>query len=328
MKRRFLEEIIAALLCISLFLGLSLYAGRALMPEPEGYTAHWEQYAEEPENSIDVLVFGSSLAYCDVIPATIYAASDLTSYVMADPEQTLSVTYYYLKECLKTQSPQLILLEGTSLLFDEFESYATANVAYMPYSLNRIQAAYFAAPAEDRRELLFPMYAYHSRWDDVPLSTFLPEKHTTDPLAGYVYLSDATAQEERTARIMDVSQEIFQENVEYLRKIQSLCSRENIQLVLFFSPVFQYIPEERMAHILAAADALPILDYNRCFDDLPLDPDTDFYDYLHLNVSGAQKFSVILAGDLLTFCQPRPTATDADLWSCRVSYLQTLQGQE
>lgn len=328
MKRRFLKEIIAALLCISLFLVISLYAGRALMPEPEGYTAHWEQYAEEPEDSIDVLVFGSSLAYCDVIPATIYAASGLTSYVMAGPEQTLSVTYYYLKECLKTQSPQLILLEGTSLLFDEFEGYATANVAYMPYSLNRIQAAYCAAPAEDRRELLFPMYAYHSRWDDVPLSTFLPEKHTTDPLAGYVYLSDATAQGERTERSMDVSREIFQENVEYLYKIQALCRREDIRLVLFFSPVFQYIPEELMAQILTSASGLPILDYNRRFDDLTLDADTDFYDYLHLNVSGAQKFSAILADDLLAFCQPQSAAADADLWSSRIAYLQARQSQE
>ena len=74
---------------------LLLGASSVLIPKRYDYGATWSMYQQEEEDTVDVMFFGSSLAYCDVIPSVIYEESGVTSYVMAGPEQTMPVTYRY-----------------------------------------------------------------------------------------------------------------------------------------------------------------------------------------------------------------------------------------
>ena len=80
--------------------------GWLLMPVRTDYGSTWESYLQEEKNTIDVMVFGSSIAYCDVIPASIYEKTGATCYIIASAEQTIPISYYYLKQALKTQSPK------------------------------------------------------------------------------------------------------------------------------------------------------------------------------------------------------------------------------
>ncbi len=93
-KAPFGLRLTAFLLALVLFLGVTWAGGRLLMPQRKEYGSLWEQYLREPENSLDLLFLGSSIAYCDVAPAWIWEESGLRSWVMAGPEQTLSLTYY------------------------------------------------------------------------------------------------------------------------------------------------------------------------------------------------------------------------------------------
>ena len=103
------EPIFASLfvLLAGLLIGALSLAFRPLRVD---YGAVWGPYLAEPEDSLDYLYLGSSYAYCDVDPAVIYDQTGLTGYVLAGPEQTLSQTYWYLREALETQSPSLVVL--------------------------------------------------------------------------------------------------------------------------------------------------------------------------------------------------------------------------
>ena len=82
-KHRTLRRVLAAaafLLLAGLLLAL---AGRVLRPAQESYGSTWRAYRAEPEDTMDVLYFGSSYAYCDFDPVEIYRNSGLTGYVMA-----------------------------------------------------------------------------------------------------------------------------------------------------------------------------------------------------------------------------------------------------
>lgn len=322
MKHRIRNELIAATLCIALFLGIGLCGGNALMPAREGYSAPWDQYLEEPENSIDVLCLGSSLAYCDVLPAAIYAETGITTYVMAGPLQTMSISYYYLKECLKTQSPQVVLLEATSLLYGKYESYTQVNIAHMPYGANRFSAMLHAAPYSSWPGLLFPLYSYHSRWEDVTAAEFFASDSGTDPFAGYIFLSETEPQEKRTERDFVFDQEAFDFNLKYLQKIAALCREEGIALELFISPTCNYISPELMETITQVVEGMTLIDYNADFEDLGLDLQTDFYDHRHLNVTGAQKFSTHLAQHLQESYSLSGTGHDQSLWQSRIAHLE------
>ena len=160
----------AFVLTAALLLGL---CGAALRPVRVDYGAVWEPYLAEPKDSLDYLYLGSSYAYCDVNPSLIYDATGLTGYVLAGPEQTLSTTYWYLREALKTQTPQVVLIEASALHFERYQNYSQINVGYMPFSTNKLHAIFEAAEPELRTGLLFDLYFYHSRWKELTVQSAL-----------------------------------------------------------------------------------------------------------------------------------------------------------
>ena len=113
MKRKKLS---AAALTIAALILFSILAGDALTPLRTAYGSTWDMYEKEPQRSIDVMFFGSSVVYCDVCPAVLWRESGVTSYVMAGPEQTIPVTYRYIRQALRTQSVT-ILKKGIALSF-------------------------------------------------------------------------------------------------------------------------------------------------------------------------------------------------------------------
>ena len=89
--RKKLKLILVLLLIVVTMTGVNLL-GQRLMPYRSNFGSTWASYLQEEENSLDVLFFGSSLVYCDVVPAVIWENTGLRSYVMAGPEQTMPST--------------------------------------------------------------------------------------------------------------------------------------------------------------------------------------------------------------------------------------------
>ncbi len=158
--RMLLRRSLAMVLILLFILGIN-FLGGLLMPVRANFGSNWENYTQEPKNSIDVLFLGSSMAYCNVNPAVIYRQSGLTSYVVAGPELSMPITYYYLREALRTQSPQAVCLEVNALFFGKTTGFTKVTVGYMPWSWNRLQATFRAAEPELWFGLLFPIYFYH-----------------------------------------------------------------------------------------------------------------------------------------------------------------------
>ncbi|MBQ7499363.1 MAG: hypothetical protein IJT91_00545, partial [Clostridia bacterium] len=179
MKKKLIFEIAAAVVCIAIVFSVSAYAGYIFMPERTSFGALWNMFKNEEEDSIDIIYTGSSLAYCDIIPSVIYDNTGYTSYVLAGPEMTFPISYYYLKEAFKKQSPGVVMLEATGIFFKKYQDYSKVNIGYLPYNANRIEAAFKASEKEERLGLVFPLYNYHSCWETASFSS-LTSKRTDD----------------------------------------------------------------------------------------------------------------------------------------------------
>ena len=325
-KRREIAAFLAALL---LFLCLSCLTGAFLRPVRENYGCMWREYLKEPRDSTDVLFFGSSLVYCDVAPAWIWAESGLRSYVMAGPEQTIPITYYYIKEAFRTQSPQLIMLEMTGMFYEKYQNYTKANIDFMPISVNRLAAIFTAAEPKLVPALLFPLFSYHDRWDSIGKKEIMRKltPAAADPLAGYTFLSDACTPPEyaeRTAFTAD--SDTYRENLRWLEKIRDYCEKQNAALLLYAAPSAGRIPAEAMAALRqdTAALGLTFIDFNDILPELGVDDARDWYDFLHFNVRGAEKFSRWL-GTFLTERQGLTTLEEKDaVWAEKLAYLVCL----
>lgn len=315
---------------VSLIILLSICSSIAnyLMPRRMDYGSTWDRYLLESEDSIDILVFGSSIAYCDFVPAAVYEETGYTSYVMAGPEQTIPLSYYYICEALKTQSPKKIVLELSAMYFDEYQSYTKVNVGYMPWGINRIAATYTASEKEQRTGLMFPLFNYHSRlWELWESDEERPE-YSIDLLAGHTFLGKATAIGHSTRDTN--SEEInFNKNIEYLSKISKLCEKQGISLELCIFPACNALSDEDSAELEAICEELSypeFVNYQHILPQLGIDDSADYYDMLHFNSSGAWKFSKYFASaiDISSFT---PTEHDSELWANRVEHFKHLAAE-
>ena len=318
-KRKNLIRLISGLLFLALLVAFVLCAGHLLPPARTDYGATWNMYLQEPEDSVDVLFVGSSLVYCDVIPAVIYEETGLTSYIMAGPEQTLSLSYYYIREALKTQSPSTIFLELTGVMFERYQNFTVANVSYMPLlSENRIGAAINASEPEERFGLLFPLYDYHDQWRNLRWFFSGRPDEILDPLAGYTLMETAAVQAERYTRDYATAEDVIAENLGWLQKIAALCEQEGVRLVLFQVPSCAWVPAPALERARdTVGDRVEVLDFNEIFDTMDIDMERDFYDFLHFNARGAVKFTRVLAAYLAEAGIAHGSHDEA-LWQWRV----------
>ena len=327
-RRREGLALLVSLVVLALALGLLT---RLLTLKRHDMGSTWGHFLPEEEHSIDLLFLGSSLVYCDVVPAVIWEETGLTGYVMAGPEQTLPMTYYYLREALQTQQPQAVFVEITGVFYDRYTGYTKTNIGQMPWGINRLQATFREAEPENRAGLLFPLLFYHDRWSSLTADDFAVtfRGYEPDPLAGYTFLNTYCETDGVSDRTLTRDAANEARNWDALTAIYDLCLEEDIQPVFYVAPCLHRIPEAAMeplqARIREALPEAPLLDCNDHFAAIGADESTDFFDPLHYNAAGAEKFSRFLGGwisDNLKL-SPEP-GRDAALWQSRLDHFRQL----
>lgn len=324
MKKRL--ETIFILLSAVLLLALLLLAGWVLLPREYQSGIDWAEYKNEPKNSIDVLYSGSSMTFCDIAPATVYEHSGITGYVIAGPEQTIPVSYYYIAEACRTQSPKAIFLELSGMFFTRYENHTASNITFMPRGINRLKATFNAAERENVPGLMLPVLDYHSRWSSVTAGEII-DKLTLrfDDTAGYQLQWEANAQGDICYR--ELSTSYYEYSLEYLKMTADFCAENGIDLYLFFSPTMNRVPNELRERLEADISKLNIagyIDFNTedNFAALDLDAEKDWVDGLHLNVYGAKKVSGSIAERLISFGYTPTENADTELWRQRIEALR------
>ena len=320
-----------ALTASVLILVLALGAFTALViPKRHSYGSTWGHYLEEEEDSIDVLFVGSSLTYCNIIPALFWEQTGLTAYNVTGPALTVPGEYYFLREALKTQSPSVVFVEITAALYQRYTGHTETMLGFLPLGENRILAALNEAEPEKVGGLLFPMLTYHSRWTELGKDDWKVFLHGygKDITAGYTYLNQYRVPEGYTIRTDPIDPEMIARNMEYLHRIAELCLEAGIIPVFYESPAASIMPPEEMDEVrgeLAAIDGAMVVNFNDHRDAIGAELGNDYQDALHYNAAGAEKFTRYLGQWFTEQLQVTPKAgQDTELWRSRLDYITGL----
>lgn len=299
-------------------------------PKRHGYGSTWGHYLVEEPDSIDVLFVGSSLTYCNIIPALFWEDTGLTSYDVTGPALTVPAAYYFLREALKTQKPGVVFVEITAALYQRYTGHTDTMLGYIPWGENRILAVLNEAEPEKIGGLLFPMLTYHSRWSELKEDDWkvFREGYDKDRLAGYTYLGEYRPIEKYEVRTDPLDQDVIDRNMQYLHKIARLCQEEGIIPVFYESPAASVMPPEEMDRIrgeLSGIDGAVVVNFNDYRDAIGAELEGDYYDNLHYNAAGAEKFTRFLAGWVTENLEVTPAGgADEALWNARVEYIKKL----
>lgn len=295
-------KILSFLLCLCVLFGL-LQA--VITPKyPEDSTMIAAGFSALEKNSLDVLALGSSQMFCGVNPDMLRQETGSESYVFGGSSQRLPMTAYYLEEALKTQSPRVVLLEVCMLWEDsgaEDEAALSWSFDPMPLSWGKLKTLYqiFDGDLSQTLSHALPLWQRHARWDQLTeLDYTWPFEAHPSESGGFLYRKEtAPVALEFPGSDPDAPVDpIPENNITAIRRIRDICREKGITLVAFKVPSGNWT-KAMSGSAKALMDDLDI-PYWDCMDDLErigLDPETDFFNRLHLNASGAEKVTRYLA---------------------------------
>lgn len=260
---------------------------------------------QEPENSMDVLLMGSSHMLTGVSPLLLWEDYGIVSNSLAQNGQVIPVTYYHLQEALRTQKPRLVVLDVYKAMQDSLID-TKASLHYtldnMRFGLPKIRAALELAPEEDRAEYLLDLIAYHDRWKELTTEDFQPldlsEKggetlFYTTPLPDFHPLPETETAEPAPSAIT------------YMEKIVDLCREEGIELLFvslpFATPEDDDMDRQQRVNGIASYAGewgVPYVNMMHLTEELGFDYAADMADLYHANRYGMEKITAWLGAYL------------------------------
>lgn len=308
-RKRQLAGFFLRAVCFGLLaLAMLFYANYVLTPKHDyGICSMVNLYRQEPD-SIDVLAVGTSLVYAGVNTNVLWEEYGIAAYDLCSAEQPFWVSYYVLREALKTQHPKVILLDAkpSTYTLDYSKRGRTILSTYGIAGLeNRIGA--MLACTESPREALgyiLGLPEVHGNYQHLEANDFrLPPDNggRGDAWKGFIEVDEVEAHQKPSLVYNSVKRNMNDRQEEYARKIFELAQEEGIELMLLGIPNPDYANDHMYYNTLwavAAEYGVSGINYNDPSLRFGLRYSSDFADWQHLNVKGSVTFSRKLGADL------------------------------
>lgn len=293
------------------------------------------KFYELENNTVDVLILGSSHAFEHFNTGTLWDEYGMASYVLAGSAQPIWNTYYYLKEALKTQTPELIVLEGYRIPWNEEysdDSRVIKNNYGLKWSQDKIDSIKISTPKERWSEFILEYEQYHTRYSELTDGDFVKNQNNRlyDDWKGFGCNMATTPSvgidvKEVTGRVA-----IFEKSEKYYRETIELAQENDIPIIVVISP---YAGLDKMTQQVfnsvgdvAEEYDIPFVNCNLYLDEMNINYATDAADDSHLNYRGSQKFSKYIGQYIKDNYDIEDRRCDAsyDTWNRNADYIRQM----
>ena len=306
-----LLRVITGMFFLAIFV-VSLYYLNILLVKksPHGINQARAMYAQ-PEDSIDVVFLGSSHVHYDVNTAYLWKEHGVAAYDYSSAEQPLWITYYRIKEFLKTQHPKLIVIDlfSPAYLTDDYQyDFLAENTYGLKLTKNKIDAIRDMMEPDRVLDFFPAFFAMHSRYGEITEEDWIG---VTDPerlvnfkgFTPYVEYGHWDLNEPSQDQAIGYTPKQFK----FLEKIWVLAEEEGIPLFFMVAPYAAVQPEEEMfynrSQQIFMEAGVPCPNYCHFYESIGLDPDFDLYDESHLSYTGSIKFTEYLYQDIAAYTE-------------------------
>ncbi len=309
-RKQIVRGIRVRLLCFSLILLIVLaYGVYVLTPKHIYGVCPMLNLYRQQRNSVDVLVLGTSVAYAGVNTNVLWREYGLACYNLCSAEIPYWSLYYQLREALRSQKPQLILLDAKPAVYTREYSLKGRTIQSTFGILlpdNRV-GAILACQKTFQQAVRF-IWAYpevHKNYKALTWEDFVLPPDNGGLGAnwkGYIGMDNIEAQEVPYIYQTGGKTQVNPRQVEYFRKILELAQAEGIPIHVISLPNPSYsdeLPYYRALRTVAEECGVAWTEYNEDGLNSMMDYASDFADVHHLNVKGSMKFSLRLGRDIL-----------------------------
>lgn len=229
---------------------------------PDAETDRLASFYALPDNTVDYLILGNSTCFFGINPTLIYAETGIAGYDFGSAMQRFDLSYYRLREGLKTQSPSTVFLDISPLFLQgrTTSAFLTKAIVPMKFSRNKIETILNCKnDSQTFAELMFPLIQFHSRWTSLTKADWFWGNRSDYGMNG-AYISfnsrlstnkdelvseyDTIELTNGTYEIYEASIEIIEEHTYYFEQIVRLCEENSIKLIPIKGPTMDWNAEK------------------------------------------------------------------------------------
>lgn len=213
-------------------------------------TASFNAFYGMETNSVDVLFLGSSVAVNHFAPQRIYDRFGIRSFNLGSEQQSVLLSYWWLREALRFQSPKLVVLEALFLqdCHPEFPLNTSEGLTrhcldpmrWSPVKLAAVRDVCRRDPSQSLLGYLFPNIRFHDRWKQLSPDDFLRGGPAVSLLLGWAPGQNAPGHDAPYGpfgeSVPDPSLRLRADMEEAFGQIAALCREKGIRLVLVKTP--------------------------------------------------------------------------------------------
>ncbi|MCD7863919.1 MAG: hypothetical protein LUG61_10555 [Lachnospiraceae bacterium] len=262
------------------------------------YLSCIQQLYHTCDDLMDVVSVGSSHVFCGINPAVLWDEYGISGFVLGSSAQPRAVSYHYLVEALKTQSPKVVCVDlyGLTLEVEDLDiAYIYRGTVAMRQSLNSIQLVRETVSEEDQMENILRWPVIHTRYGELQKEDFVEDEVNEYGLGYYITWYRTSSEKLVEAMRSDTTQAYLSESqMGWLESLVDLSDQENFELIFFICPydMTEHTDAWEMyntAKAFAAENDISVLDFNVLGEEIGIDYEQDFSDDTHLNAWGAEK---------------------------------------
>ena len=271
-------------------LSFILYKVDFFLEDKYSYQKYYDFYEEE--ENIDVFFLGTSHVINAIHPMELWDDYGIVSYNLSNYSEVMSVNYWQLVNALEYTTPKVVVVDLFSLGWEakNISKHLHHFTDYMPIGKTKANIVIDLLPKEDRLEYLFEISIYHSRWDQLSKTDFLPEpwcEKGAEMRLGITSLAEPQLIEKNQYNYQDKG------NREYLQKIINLCKEKDIHVLMVYIPFADVaegqLEEANYGDVIAEEQNVSYINF--FYKENLINYQIDKSDGNHVNVSGARKLT-------------------------------------
>ena len=265
----------------------------------------------EKKDSLDMVYIGGSAAFVYYESLRAFEQVGIASYNFATNRMQAELYKMMIKEVLKRQKPEVIVIDARAFQYREKDQLPT-EVAYrnvltgMPLSINKIEFIHENVEkylGEDDTSYYFDIIKYHRNLEKIKINDQIKMAFNkyTNPLKGF-YFVPKVAEQPKIVNNTDTKTPVAEETEKILIDLLEYCKTTDCNYLFVVSPyVEQELHKENFNYISEIINqyGYNFLDTNDYYDEMKLNFETDLYNYSHVNIFGADKYTDFLCEYLI-----------------------------
>ncbi len=275
-----------------------------------GYTRLMGFYGLE-DNTADVVFIGTSVTFSSFMPMEAWNEYGMAAYDYCTNVQFENSLRHSVKEVMKTQTPQLLMIDIAPFLRNHragrYPEYIDYNIDSMKYSLNRLALVY-----EINQEIEGDFFSFLNYYFDInryhtnTASVKQLNNSCNDVNRGYGYLEkNGGAALDTLSLVQDDGSEVPLEGYDetYFRELLKELGELDCDVVFYCGPVLFVMVEEyghkNYIKRVVEESGYVFWDFSTELDQVGLDYENDFWSHDHFDSLGAEKVTKYLAEKIL-----------------------------